>query len=298
MMRKRGLSAHFSWRGIELPWAEVLSFTIPVLTSDLVYTVLNTSDAILLEHYRSTAEIAAFRAAQSVADANQIVFTAFALLFTPLAARLFARNDREGLNDLYWQTAIWIAVFSFPVFALTSALADPLTVLLFGQRYRSSGTYLALLSIASYVNAAFGFNGLTLKVYGLVRYIVVVNLAVVVVNLGLNFLLIPRYGALGATIGTSTTLIVFNVLKQAGLGLGTGINILDRRYLRVYMVIAANAVALYAVQALVRPSIVVTVALAAVASFMVLRLARSQLNVGEIFPELLRLPFLRKLLGA
>ncbi|MGH8883905.1 MAG: oligosaccharide flippase family protein [Egibacteraceae bacterium] len=298
MMRKRGLSARFSWRGLELPWAEVLSFTIPVLTSDLVYTVLHTSDVVLLERYHGTVEIAAFRVVAPVADANQVVFSAFVLLFTPLAARLFARNDRRGLNDLYWQTAVWIAVFSFPIFALTSSLAHPLTVLLFGQRYGSSATYLALLSIAYYVNAAFGFNGLTLKVYGLLRYIVAMNFVVIVVNLGLNLLLIPRYGALGAAIGTSGTLIVFNVLKQAGLGLGTGIKILDRRYLRVYLVIAANAAALYVVQAFVRPSIVVTVALATVSSFLVLRLARSQLNVGEIFPELLRVPYVRKLLGA
>lgn len=296
-MRQRGLTARFTWKGIDLPWKEVLPFTIPLLTSDLVYTVMNTSDAILLERYRGTAEIAAFRAVQSVAEANQIVFTSFMLLFTPLAARLFARNDREGLNDLYWQTAIWIAVFSFPIFALTSSLAQPLTVFLFGERYSSSAIYLALLSIATYVNAAFGFNGLTLKVYGLVRYIVAVNLTVIVVNLGLNILLIPRYGALGAVIGSSATLIVFNVLKQVGLGFGTGINILDRRYLRVYLVIAANAIALYGVQALVRPSTVVTVALAAMASLLVLRFARSQLNVGEIFPELLRLPLVRKLLG-
>jgi len=298
MMRQRGLLAHFSWQGLALPWAEVLAFTIPLLTSDLVYTVLTTSDVILLERYRGTVEIAALRAVQPVADANQIVFTAFTLLFTPLAARLFARNDRKGLNDLYWQTAIWIAVFTFPIFALTSSLARPLTVLLFGPRYEPSAIYLALLSIAYYVNSAFGFNGLTLKVYGLLRYIVGVNLAVMIVNLGLNLLLIPRYGALGAAIGTSATLIVFNVLKQVGLGLGTGINILDRRYLRVYMVIAANAAALYAVQAFVRPSVIVTVGLAAGASLIVLHLARSQLNIGEIFPELLRLPLVGRLLGA
>ena len=70
-----------------------------------------------------------------------------ALLFTPLAARLFARGDRAGIRELYWRTAAWMAVFSFPVFALTFVCAHELTVALFGERYASSAPVLALLAL-------------------------------------------------------------------------------------------------------------------------------------------------------
>ncbi|MGH3924792.1 MAG: polysaccharide biosynthesis C-terminal domain-containing protein, partial [Pseudonocardiaceae bacterium] len=227
----------------------------------------------------------------------QVVFTSFMLLFTPLAARLFARDDREGISELYWQTAIWLAIFSFPIFALTSSLAHPITVMVYGARYESSAPYLALMSVGYYFNAALGFNGLTLKVFGILRYIVVLNLGATLVNLGLNFLLIPRYGALGAAVGTCGTLIVHNILKQIGLRLGTGIDIFDWRYLRIYLVIAASAVTLWQVQVWASPSAVVAVGLAALASLVVLRVGRSQLDIAEIFPELLRLPLARFLLA-
>ncbi len=184
MLRKLGLFKHLNLRTLDIPWREVLAFTVPLLTSDLVYILMNTSDAILLERFSGTAEVAAFRAVQPAAGMNQLVMTSFQLLFTPLAARMFARNDREGINNLYWQTAIWIAVAAFPLFALSFSMAGPLTVMLYTEEYAGSAIILALLSLGYYFSAALGFNGLTLKVYGKVRYIVVVNIGAALVNLG------------------------------------------------------------------------------------------------------------------
>ena len=297
VMRAQGVFDHFNRKAIEIPWREILSFTIPLLTSDVLYAVMNTMDVIVLERSRGSVDVAALRAVHSTAVLNSLVMTSFALLFTPFAARLFARNDREGINNLYWQTAIWIAVISFPIFALTFSVAQPITLLLYGQRYAQSGIILALLSLGYYFNAALGFNGLTLKVYGRVRYSVVINVLAGVFNLGAVLLLIPRYGALGAAIGTTSALIVHNILKQAGLRLGTGINLFEWRYFRVYLVILLCALGLLLVQVVTSAPVYVSIALAALASTVVIGLNRKLLKVGQNFPELLRLPLARRLFG-
>lgn len=296
-LQDQDLFQHFSLRTIKVPAAELLAFTIPLLTSDLVYVVMNTVDAVLLEHFQGTVDVAALRAVQPTAKMNQLVLSSFALLFTPLAARMFARDDREGINSLYWQTAIWIAIISFPIFALTFSLARPLTVLLYGARYEQSAMILALLSFGYYFNAALGQNGLTLKVLGKVRYVVAINVLAAVVNLGINLWLIPRYGALGAAVGTTSTLIAFNILKQAGLRLGTGISLFHRRYLGVYLTIALSALGLLLVQIIAAPSFYISFVLAGFVSLLVLRLNRNSLQVEQTFPELLRFRLARRLLG-
>src|ERR687891_112527 len=266
----------------------VFSFTIPLLTSDLVYMAMNTSDVLLLGHYRGAEEVGALRVIWPVAHINQLVMTSFTLLFTPLAARLFARDDKEGINRLYWQTAIWIAVLSFPLFALTFSLSEPLTVTLFGQRYSDSASYLTLLALGYYFNAALGFNGLTLKVFGRLKYIVSINIAAALVNVGLNLVLIPRYGAMGAAIGTCTTLLLHNVFKQAGLLLGTGVTLFRRRDLAVYAAIVLAAGLLFVVQVAFSPPVYVSFVAAAVASLFVVGFGRDSLRAAETFPELMR----------
>jgi len=296
-LRQEGLLDRLQIGQVKMPAREVFGFTVPLLASDLLYVAVNTSDVLLLAHYRGSAEVADLRVVWPLAHLNQLVMGSFTLLFTPVAARLFARKDHKGISDLYWQTAIWIAVLSFPIFALTFSLAQPLTSTLYGARYEDSAAYLTLLSLAYYFNAALGFNGLTLKVYGKVRFIVVISILAAIVNLGLNFLLIPRYGALGAAIGTAATLIAHNVLKQVGLRMGTGISLFQRRDAPVYVEIAAGAALLLVVHTVFAPPFAVGLALAAVVSLAILGLNRKALRAAQTFPELTRFRLFRIIVG-
>ena len=206
----------------------------PLLSTDLIYIILNSTDVIILGAGRDAETVASYRVIQPAAALNLIVLQSFTLLFTPAASRLFARERPEGVKDLYWQTAAWVAVASFPIFALTFSLAEPLTVALYQERYASSAVFLAIIAIGRYFDAALGFNGLTVRVFGNVRAIVVVNLIAAAVNLVLLLTLIPALGALGAAVATMLTLLVFNTLKQYALYRVGGISMFDRRYVAVY----------------------------------------------------------------
>ena len=296
-VRREGLLDHFSWATLDMPWREVFGFTVPLLASDLLYMVINTTDAVLVGHYNGAEAVGALRVILPAAQLNLLVFSSFTLLFTPVAARLFARGDTNGIGHLYWQTSAWIAVLTFPIFALTFSLAEPLTVTLFGQRYGSSATYLSLLSVAYYFNAALGFNGLTLKVFGKVRFIVVISILAAIVNLALNFALVPPYGALGAAIATSSTLVVHNLLKQWGLWRGTGIAFFERQQATVYFTVALAAAVLLVLHELLDPSIWVSVPLAGIGSLVVVLVSRNLLRAGDTFPELARFRVIRLILG-
>jgi len=92
-----------------------------------------------------------------------------------------------------------------------------LTVFLYGARYEKSYVFLQLMALGYYFNVALGFNGLTLKVLGKIRYVVIINILSVVISLIACLLLVPKYGALGASIATAGGMIIYNILKQAGL---------------------------------------------------------------------------------
>jgi len=296
-LRRQGVLGTVPMRSARVPVREIYGFALPLLAVDLMFVVMNGANVVMLGYFGDARDVADYRVVQPAAHLNVLVMTSFTLLFTPMAARLFARDDKAGIQELYWRTAVWIAVFTFPVFAATFALSHTLTVGMFGERYASSAPILALLSLGYYFSAALGFNGLTLRVYGLVRYSVVIAVLAAIANVALNLVLIPRYGALGAGIGTCLTLVVHNLLKQAGLRKGTGISVLHRRHLRVYAVIVAAAGVLLALQRLLDPGFVASLALVAAASLAVLGFTRRSLQIGDTFPELLRIPVVRALLS-
>ena len=238
-------------------------------------------------------EVAFYRAAVPVAELNSIGFASFTLLYMPLAARLFARSDYRGINDLYWKTAAWMSVLSFPIFSVTFSLAKPLTIFLYGARYAESGPVLALLSLASYFNVIVGFNLQTLKIIEKLNYVIGASVATALANLVVTTVMIKLYGAIGAAAGSAATLIGYNLLLQAGLSPIAHFQVLDRRYLSVYLNIALCSCGLFFVGSLTTLNFYVLFPLAACASLCVFALAKKKLSVAETFPELLRSPFMR-----
>jgi O-antigen/teichoic acid export membrane protein len=296
LLRPRWVQYRLRLRQLRLPVRELFSFSLPLLSSNIVYVATTALATIVLGYFRAPSQVAAFRAVQPVATLNVMVMLSFAILFTPAAGRLWARDDRDGLRDLYWQTASWLAVLTFPVFTLTTGLAEPLTVKLFGARYAESATYLALLSLGFYANAAVGFNGITIQMLGRIRYVVVINCCAAAFALASDLVLIPRFGALGAAVAVLATLLLHNVLKQAGLR-GTGVGVFDARYVRTYGTVVAGAAAVWLVQRVAQPPLAVGVIVAALVSLAVVRLNRRALRLAGTFPELARIPIVGRLVA-
>ena len=288
MLSDRGLLRRFKISGMRVPAREIFAFTLPLLSSDLLYGVMGTTDAIILSHYKGTIGVGAFRVVQPAAKMNQFVMLSFTILFTPVAARLFARRDKDGLRRVYGQTVAWMAILSFPIFALTFSLARPVTTALFGGRYAGSSTVLALLSLGYFVSTASGFNGLTLKVVGKLRAIVVINFLALIVNLVLNLILIRMYGPIGAAVGTTTTLLIHNLMKQLAVRAVTGVRLFDGGRASLFATMAVSATALLVIEMLVSPPLMIGLGLAALASLIVLAQGRHLLEFDDTFPELMR----------
>lgn len=277
-----------AWR---FPARELLFFAVPLLTSTLVWTLMESSDAVLLGFFYNSEAVASFRVVVPMARFNQLVAGIFSLLYLPAAARAFAAADKAEIANLYWRTALWMTVLSFPIFVLTFSFAPSVTRGVYGDVYAGSAPILAVLAVGYFFNAALGFNGITLRVHNRLRYMMAVDISMATLNIMVNLVLIPRLGPFGAAIGTAATLSLHNVLKHFGLRKFTSIGLL--RYARIYATFAALAVLLLAVQWLASPSLPVALVLAGAAGLVGLWIARDHLEFDTVFPELGRLPFLR-----
>ncbi len=293
ILNERGELQHLRPRTLKLPWKAVFAFSLPALTTEAVLVSMSTGSVVILGAFWGVAEIARYRAVFPAARLNQFVFSSFVTLFVPMASRLFARGDREGMRDTYWNTAIILAVLSFPVFALTVGFAPAVTVTLFGERYADSGQVLAVLALGYYFNVALGFNTYTLTVFGRIRFLVAVNIGMAALNVGLCFLLVPRLGAVGVAVANCVTLIVQNVCNQIALAGTIGSAVIDRRYVVPYLVVAAAALSVWLFGTLLRPGILVAVVVSAAVSLVVLLATRNWLELAGTFPALTRVPVIR-----
>jgi O-antigen/teichoic acid export membrane protein len=296
VLREQDLLRHLRLRGLRWPFRNVLTFALPMLSTDLVFLSMNTGSVLLLSHEFGAVAVAEYRAVFPAATLNKIVYTTFLTLYLPMVSRLFARQDHEGIRADYWRTAVFLAVFSFPVFAMTGPFAEATTVTLFDTRYASSATVLALLSVGYYLNSALGFNMVTLQAYGKVRLLFLVNIGAALLNLALSIALIPDFGAVGVAVANAVTLTLQNVAYQLGLRRTARTGFINRGSLPAYASIAVAAGLLWGVQVLWSPGLVVSLVLTALTSLALLAVNRRSLQLSEYFPEVRRLPLVGRYL--
>ena len=288
VLRSRGVLSRVSLERLQLPAREVLLFGLPLFASNVVFQLRLTGAVVLLEGMHGTGEVALFRAAIPIARQCLLLFETFSLLFTPLAARLFARRDWRGLNEAYWQSAIWIAVATVPIFLVAFGLAEPLSVFLYGERYRSSGPILAILTVGFYVSAAIGFNEIVLRIFGRVGVALAIDATTTVAGLGLGMVLIGELGAVGAALTVCVIMVAQKVLYHLVLARATDIRLFEPDQSGVYAAIMAGACALWVFQSLVHPTLIAGLPVAAAIALVILLVARGSLRVGHVFPEMRR----------
>ncbi|MGH9146510.1 MAG: oligosaccharide flippase family protein [Vicinamibacterales bacterium] len=298
IFRVKGLFRRSLLRHVSLPWREILGFSLPLLSFDVVQALRSFATILFLEYFHSLEAVAVFRAVLPIAKLNEVVAESFRLLFTPAVARFFAREDRVSMERLYWQTAMWVSLLTFPVFAATFSLAEPLSVFLFGQAYAGAGGVLAILSLGYFLQASAGFNTLTLRVVGSIRLMVGIDLVTASISLVMSLLLIPPYGAIGGALALSGALVIQNVLYQWALARVTGIDPFPARYRAVYSKLLITLLSLQVIGAIVDVSLITGLILAAIASALVFWVNRGCLDIQRTFPEVQRVPFVRQLLGA
>jgi O-antigen/teichoic acid export membrane protein len=297
VMRDRGISFRWGKDRVIFPFREVTSFSVPTLTTELVYLVTNTGSVIILGHYHGSKAVANFRAVLPAARLNQVVYQTFVTMFLPMTTRLHSRGDHKGVRKTYWHSSHFLAVSTFPIMVMTTVFARVTTVTLFGHRYASASVVLVALSIGFYVSIALGFNVYVLQVYGRLKFLIYSNIGVCIVSLGLAFALSPKYGASGAAIASGATMAAQNIVNQIALIRVMGWGPDPMQWIRPYLAVAAGLLMLVAVRLVFDPGFILAVLVSAVVSLGVLRLTRHALELLSMFPELRRVRLLRPFLA-
>jgi O-antigen/teichoic acid export membrane protein len=100
----------------------------------------------------------------------------------------------------------------------------PSTVLnmTFGPEYAGGALSLTILAVGFFAHAIAGPSGNALAAIGKTRSMMYDNATVLAINLGLNVVLVPRWGIVGAAVATTVGYGVLNGLYLGQLYLATG----------------------------------------------------------------------------
>lgn len=280
-----------------VPFRTLVRFSFPLISSDIVILVLTGVTTAVVMMTDGEAGVASMRAVVPAAELNLLVMQSFSLLFMPAAMRVYAKGDLTELKAHHWQSAAWVAVLSFPFFALTFGVAPSLVTLLFGEAYAESASLLAVLAVGHYFTVCLSFNNESLQIMDRTRAIVGTNLLTVFVGGLLALILCPRMGVMGAAISVTAARIASTLGRQIVLQRSGSFGAVPANQIGVWVrvLIASGFIAGFGW--VWQPPVIGQFIVAALVSLALLRSSSSTLDLSRSFPELSRIPLFSKVVG-
>jgi O-antigen/teichoic acid export membrane protein len=185
-------------------WWDLFRKGLPFAYAGAVILMFFQVDAVLLEQMRGPEEVGWYSAPVRVLEGLTLVPRVLGYALIPTMAALYTSSP-ASVTSLYRRGSKYLLLAGLPVAAFGVLASDPFIPLLFGPDYGPSITLSRLLLPAAAFMFLSNFAETTLACINRWSTIVVASTIALALNVGLNLLWIPTYGAQGAAWATILT---------------------------------------------------------------------------------------------
>ena len=194
---------------------DLLRFCLPLVPSTIFWWITGVSDRYMVAFMRSDAENGLYAAAYKVPTLLTYVVTIFNDAWKLSAVS--ESEDRQKCADFYSQIYKYYIAAMFVGGGILAVGAQIFAKILFAESYYVAWVFIPILSMATVFTALDTFLGsvyFTVKKTSMSLYTALIG---AVVNIGLNFLMIPEWGlglgAMGASIATFASYFVVYAIR-------------------------------------------------------------------------------------
>lgn len=234
---------------------ELLLFSLPLLGITMLNMIMSWTDTLMLGYLRDSGEVGLYNGALPLAHLIPIALGSMVFVYMPIASQLYSQNLMAQLKRTYAVLTKWVLAITLPLFLVLLLFPGTVLKLLFGAQYVEADMALRILALGFFVHTLVGPNGATLVSVGRTTILMWVALFGAILNVVLNFVLIPVLGVTGAAIASASALAFVNTVLSVRLYQISGIHPFAKNHLKP---LATSVVAIAVIYAIVQSFLTVT----------------------------------------
>ena len=188
----------FSWKYFLNIW----NFSLPLIPTLLSAWILNLSDRIFIERYFSIEEVGIYSLAFKISSTVLILVTAFDMSYRHVFFEFANDNDIEnGKSNISKYNYLLMLIFICTTFVV-SLFAKEVIIFLFNKKYMNAYLYIPFISFSFFFSVISGMIARFYEQSKKMKINMYIAISMAIVNLILNFILIPYWGIFGAIFAT------------------------------------------------------------------------------------------------
>lgn len=189
-----------------------LKFSLPLMFANILGTLKNRLDVLLIGFLSTSSNVGIFFVSLKLTAIITIPWQASNMMMAPMISGLFALGEIKSIEHHYknitkllFMAATFSGMFLY-VFGKN-------LLLLMGKEYQSGSTVLSVICLGQVIRSLVGHAGPILTMVGKSMLNMTTMMITLVSVVGLNFLLIPRYGIMGAAVANLCGVVIACTLE-------------------------------------------------------------------------------------
>lgn len=202
-----------SWFDIKLFKKEYLKplliIAIPLFPNFLIYWIFNSSDKLMITNILNVGEAGIYSVGSKLGHASQLIYTAFAGGWQFFAFSTMKEKDQVGTNSRIFE---YLGIISFVATAFVCAISYNFFKIVFAEQYLVGYVIAPYLFLAPLLQMLFQVAANQFLVVKKTWPNMFILLVGAIINVILNFMLIPLIGIEGASIATLIGYVVSDII--------------------------------------------------------------------------------------
>ncbi|MDI6781823.1 MAG: flippase, partial [bacterium] len=196
------------------PISKIINFAIPITIYGIFTSALLNIDLLLIKGIlKENIQAGFYASAKSLAVTPFFISIALSRSIFPAIARSVADNNHSLTRQYIQHSLRLLLIWVIPVVAIISATSQEIILAIYSLQYLPASMPLSILIVG------LGFFTIYLILTTIItagdnpKIAMWMNIIILIVNIVINLYLIPEYGIIGASIGTSITMLIGTVIS-------------------------------------------------------------------------------------
>ena len=200
------------------PWVQgnlqaLFSFCLPLIVSTFFGVIAPRSDLLILGYWTHSSDVGIYNAAFQTSAILALILGSFNTSFAPMIGRAFANQEWNTVKELYQAMCRWIFMFTVPLF-ISMVIFRQEILSVFGKEFVIGADCLVILAGGQLFNTIIGGANTILLMSGHSKKVMLNTIVIGLSLVAANWILIPRFGIMGAAAAASVSLIVTNFVRS------------------------------------------------------------------------------------
>jgi O-antigen/teichoic acid export membrane protein len=179
---------------------EFLELSLPQIPGSVLLWVISASDRYFITHFLNLTNTGIYSSSRTLGSLISLFYAPIGFVLLPVVSKAWEKNRKQDVKEYFEYSTRLFLTMAVPAAAGLAILSQPLLKLLTTTEYLVGWELVLLVAVGSIFMGIYLLNSYIILLIKQTRWIPAMILVASAISIGINIVLIPRIGILGAAV--------------------------------------------------------------------------------------------------